>query len=97
MCAHNFTTLCDHMNDHDDRILDLGSDVKELFNTMTTLTKKCNHRASKLGLFLTITAGIVYVIKNEVDKKNLTDAVLKQGRREFGLEDEGEAIEPMGI
>ena len=90
VCDDNFMVLCKHVNDNERNIDDLVSAVAKL-------TKKCKHRASKLGLFLTIAAGVAYVVKNEIDKKELTEAVLKQGKRQYGLEDEGEPIEPLGI
>ena len=95
-CAHNFTTLCDHMNIHDDRILDLESDTKELVGAVAKLTNKCKHKASKLSLFMAVAAGIVYIVKNEIDKRDMKMKLIEQDKAQrFGseLESEGEAMD----
>lgn len=86
MCRHNFPILADYINDN-------GADIKELF-------KKNRHKASKLGLFLTIAAGLVYVIYNESEKATMKEALIALDKRQRGLdayaptEDEGEALDP---
>lgn len=99
MCAHNFTTLCDHVNSNEDHIRDLEADAKELFDLVTKLTKKTKHKAGKGLVFFAIAAGIGYIIKNERDKQRMTMDILKLGKQKYGLspEDEGDAIEPLGI
>lgn len=95
MCAHNFTTLCDYLNNHGDRILDLEADTKELFGLVKKLTKKCKHKSSKGLVLFAIAAGIGYIIKNERDKRDMNETLINISKRNHGIspeEDEGEAI-----
>ena len=89
LCDDNFTVLCKHVNRNEDNIGDLVS-------AMEKLTKKCKHKASKLSLFMAVAAGIVYVVKNEIDKHDMKMKLIEQDKAQrFGseLESEGEAMD----
>ena len=93
LCDDNFMVLCNHVNKHEDT-------VSDLVVAMEKLTKKCKHKSSKLSLFLAIAAGITYVVKNEMDKQDMKEKLIamdKAHRYTTSTEDEGDAIEPLGI
>lgn len=96
LCDKNFEVIGKHINGHEDHIKDLEFDVKELFTTIEKLTKRCKRKASKLGLFMVVAAGIVYVIKNEIDKDDMRQKLIEQDkaqRFDSELESEGEAMD----
>ena len=100
LCDKNFEVIARHINGHEDHIKDLEFDTKELFTAIEKLTKTCKHKAGKGLVLFAIAAGIAYIIKNESDKHNLRRAVIEVSKNNHGLssmEDEGDAIEPLGI
>ena len=89
LCDDNFLVVMKHVNAHEDKIGDLVS-------AMEKLTKKCKHKASKLSLFMAVAAGIVYIVKNEIDKQDMKMKLIEQDKAQrFGseLESEGEAMD----
>lgn len=93
LCDDNFLVVMRHINAHEDKIKDLVSAVDKL-------TKRCKHKAGKGLVLFSIAAGIAYIIKNESDKSNLRQTIIDVSKNNHGLssmEDEGDAIEPLGI
>lgn len=92
LCDSNFLVVMRHVNAHEDKI-------KEIATALDKLTKKTKHKAGKGLVFFAIAAGIGYIIKNERDKQRMTMDILNLGKQKYGLssEDEGDAIEPLGI
>ena len=93
------------VNELGDVVWDHQTDISELFDITTGLTKKLKGKASKFGLALAVIGGIVYIIKNEKDKDNMRTKILELDKQEHGCycsikEDEGEALDgegPLGI
>lgn len=89
ICDDNFMVLCKHVNDNE-------RNIDDIISAMTKLTKRCKHKASKLSLFMAVAAGIVYVVKNEIDKHDMKMKLIEQDKAQrFGseLESEGEAMD----
>jgi hypothetical protein len=76
-----------------------SSDITDLMEVVTKLSKKTRHKASKLSFFLITIAGICYVVKNEADKRELSRKLIeakneKTVYRYDASEDEGDAKDP---
>ena len=93
LCDSNFLVVMRHVNAHENKINDLAT-------VLDKLTKKTKHKAGKGLVLFAIAAGIGYIIKNESDKHDLRKTIIEVSKTNHGLtheEDEGDAIEPMGI
>ena len=90
LCDRNFNVLCRHVNENE-------SNIEEILTAMTKLTKKCKHKASKLSVFFAVAAGVVYIVKNELDKNEMKTKLIDMDRQKrcSDLEDEGEATGPL--
>lgn len=75
------------------------SDVEDLMEVVTKLSKKTRHKASKLSLFMAVAAGVAYVVKNERDKKEMSRKLIETGKsavyRYEPTEEEGDATDPL--
>lgn len=66
------------------------------------IAKLAKKKASKVSVAIAIIAGIVYIIKNELDKDDINFALIEQDKRDRGcycsrLESEREALDPANI
>ena len=69
----NFSVFANSINANETAIWKLTKDVDKLM-------KKSRFRASKVGLFVAVCAGIVYIIKNEKDKDDMRFDILRQDK-----------------
>ena len=89
ICDDNFMVLCEHVNDNE-------RNIDDIISAMAKLTKRCKRKASKLSMFMAVAAGVVYVVKNEIDKRDMRMKLIEQDKAQrFGseLESEGEAMD----